>query len=618
MLIASAKPQVYSYRRFSNIEQEHGRSIARQDKFALKVAKEHGLEINQDLVMTDKGFSAFHAQHKSRGAFGVFLKLVEESYVAAGSILLVESLDRLSRESPMIAQSTLSALVQSDITVITTLDKRVYNKQTFAQDPLGTMILSILEMVRAHNESLVKQQRSIDFIQAEIAKFNSGEVADVAGSIPFWIERKVSMEACSKTKFRLNDQADVALLIVDLYLNQSLGLREISKELHRRSIKAPKGGSMWGVSTISTILDNAALCGRKEFVLKYLSDGNEETEKYCLENYYPALITKDQYDAIRAIKKRKHSAMRGDKSIRGGGMVYLLTDYGKKSVCGKCQRSIGSQPQRQKNRIRRRLHCSTHKETANCCKSIIQDYLEDAFLVSVSRHIDYGLIDTEQLEKQKITVEEQIAEIDVQIRNVLDTLTIITDSNVRTRQKAEYKKLEEEKEQLASKIEEVETYDISADAVKEFIHKVNAARNYENHEERRFIKDILVKAIRKLDVHMEAKNLSDYGYSNIFGNDRVHVIDVDFYSNRQLSIFVSATSNQLLFTRICDEFSNDARGSFTEQQLQNWNKYGYEALMEICKTDIIDGVNAPENLWFASDFAEFMTTAIAEHMESNE
>lgn len=61
---------------------------------------------------------------------------LEENYVALGSILLVESLDRLSRESPMIALFTLSALVQPGITVITTLDKRIYNKKTFAQDPL--------------------------------------------------------------------------------------------------------------------------------------------------------------------------------------------------------------------------------------------------------------------------------------------------------------------------------------------------------------------------------------------------------------------------------------------------------------------------------------------------
>lgn len=61
---------------------------------------------------------------------------LEENYVASGSILLVESLDRLSRESRMIAQSRLSALVQPGITVITTLDKRVYNKKTFAQDSL--------------------------------------------------------------------------------------------------------------------------------------------------------------------------------------------------------------------------------------------------------------------------------------------------------------------------------------------------------------------------------------------------------------------------------------------------------------------------------------------------
>jgi DNA invertase Pin-like site-specific DNA recombinase len=36
--------------------------------------------------------------HKSKGALGQFLKLVEQGCIAKGSTLLVENMDRLSRE----------------------------------------------------------------------------------------------------------------------------------------------------------------------------------------------------------------------------------------------------------------------------------------------------------------------------------------------------------------------------------------------------------------------------------------------------------------------------------------------------------------------------------------
>lgn len=66
----SSQPMIYSYSRFSNIEQEKGHSLERQAKKAAKiiesVQKEYGLEVNTDLVMTDKGLSAFYAEHKKR------------------------------------------------------------------------------------------------------------------------------------------------------------------------------------------------------------------------------------------------------------------------------------------------------------------------------------------------------------------------------------------------------------------------------------------------------------------------------------------------------------------------------------------------------------------------
>lgn len=81
----SSQPMIYSYSRFSNIEQEKGHSLERQagkaDKIIEEIKQEYGLEVNTDLVMTDKGLSAFHADHKKRGAFGVFLSLVENGIV---------------------------------------------------------------------------------------------------------------------------------------------------------------------------------------------------------------------------------------------------------------------------------------------------------------------------------------------------------------------------------------------------------------------------------------------------------------------------------------------------------------------------------------------------------
>ncbi len=54
--------------------------------------------MDTELTLHDKGISAFKGLNVEQGALGEFLKAVEEGKVNKGSYLLVESLDRLSRE----------------------------------------------------------------------------------------------------------------------------------------------------------------------------------------------------------------------------------------------------------------------------------------------------------------------------------------------------------------------------------------------------------------------------------------------------------------------------------------------------------------------------------------
>lgn len=608
----SSKAQVYSYRRFSSLEQEMGGSVKRQEEYAQGIAEKYGLEINEELVMTDRGLSGFHAEHKKKGALGVFLNLVEKGKVQPGSVLIVESLDRLSREQPFVAQATMYDLINADITIITATDNKVLNKETIAKSPIETMLFSILESVRAHNESLRKQGFSIDFIHQQIQEHLSGNVSDVAGAIPFWISRKPTSHKKIKGGFELNDKTAVVREILDLYESGN-GLRQISRELKNKGIKAPKGGAVWGVSTLSSILSNPSLCGRKEFEVNYLENGKKTTEKYSLDNYFPALVLEEEFEQLQAKRKRKASAGRGNR----GENVHFLTDYGnRRSICSECGKSVTTQTQKQKNRSRRRLHCSKHKETEDCCKSIVQDYLEDAFLVSVARHIDHNLINQDEDSSSQISVEESLAEIDIALENVMEMRLLVTDSKMKIKLNANYKELEAKKEALLKKNGEHKKYQISEEEIKAFIGRVEAARVFENSEDRVFIKSILELCIRKISVRMNPLPFEYYGYKNIYGNILVNVIDVEFYSERQLSIFVSSEKDdsRLLFTRIDDEFADDSRGSYTKEQLEYWNEHGFEALVEKLGIDLDDTDNPADNTWFGRDLAEAFAAMFVEKM----
>jgi DNA invertase Pin-like site-specific DNA recombinase len=95
-----SQPKAYSYTRFSKPEQAKGDSSTRQALAAEQWAKERNVELDTELTFRDEGISAFDGLNVERGALGAFLKAVQTGEVPNGSWLLVESLDRISRQKP--------------------------------------------------------------------------------------------------------------------------------------------------------------------------------------------------------------------------------------------------------------------------------------------------------------------------------------------------------------------------------------------------------------------------------------------------------------------------------------------------------------------------------------
>ena len=92
--------RAYSYLRFSTAEQMRGDSFRRQTQLAKDYAQRHGLELDTALTFNDLGVSAFRGRNARTGALGAFLVAIDDGLVPEGSLLLVESLDRVTRQDP--------------------------------------------------------------------------------------------------------------------------------------------------------------------------------------------------------------------------------------------------------------------------------------------------------------------------------------------------------------------------------------------------------------------------------------------------------------------------------------------------------------------------------------
>ena len=74
------------------------------------------------------------------------------------AILLIESLDRLSRDRILAAQSLFLQIVQAGVTIVTLVDQRSYSFDSLNHNPLD-LIISLVSMMRANEESETKSRR---------------------------------------------------------------------------------------------------------------------------------------------------------------------------------------------------------------------------------------------------------------------------------------------------------------------------------------------------------------------------------------------------------------------------------------------------------------------------
>src|SRR5262245_35717831 len=145
--------RAYSLIRFSSWKQAQGQTRRRQAEWSAAWCAQHKYQLDESLRW-DKPVSAFRGANRNTGALAAFLEMVQVGRVAPGSVLLVESLDRLSREQVDEAFVLFQGILKAGIDIVTREPERRYTKQSVGD------IIGILEplviMARANEESKIK------------------------------------------------------------------------------------------------------------------------------------------------------------------------------------------------------------------------------------------------------------------------------------------------------------------------------------------------------------------------------------------------------------------------------------------------------------------------------
>ncbi len=293
----------YSYLRFSTPEQALGDSERRQVEKAEAWAEAKNIPLDQSYA--DRGKSGFKGTHRKKGALGRFLKEVRARKIPRGSYLLVENLDRLSREHPIDSFSLLKEIMSAGITIVVLKDNPVeYSDEIVRNDRTGMKMVELsFELGRSSGESARKSDLGIENWK-EKRRLAAESNRAMTVMAPAWIQTITTGEGRRKER-RYELDPDRAALVRDMFLDHKAGngLRAIAKKLNDR--KVPNWGrgkgtaKMWHKTYIQKILSNPAVLGHfQPHKYETIIDPEDPTERKqirmpvgnVLTKYYPPIF----------------------------------------------------------------------------------------------------------------------------------------------------------------------------------------------------------------------------------------------------------------------------------------------------------------------------------------
>lgn len=297
----TAKPKAYSYLRFSTPEQAKGDSQRRQMEIAQRYAREHGLELDDELTFQDLGVSAFRGANAETGRLGEFLKAVDEGLVAQGSFLLVESLDRISRSTARKALRVLEDIIERGVTVVTLADRRTYDSASLDTDPTS-LIMSILVFMRAHEESAMKSVRLKSAYKAKRENARSGSTEKpFTRRLPAWIRWNDE----TKHLELIPERAKVIEEIFDL-AEAGFGKDAIARRLNTRGEPTFGASEFWQRSYVEKVLTNPACVGTFVPKVREFVEGKPvRREEEPIKGYFPAVVDEEVFARQNALSKTK-------------------------------------------------------------------------------------------------------------------------------------------------------------------------------------------------------------------------------------------------------------------------------------------------------------------------
>ncbi len=308
---AAPAPLAYSYIRFSTPEQRQGDSLRRQTEAVTDWCLRNGARMDTTTTFRDRGRSAYTGDHRTgdRGALAAFLRLVETGRVPRGSFLILENLDRLSREDEVPATHLLTGILLAGVRVVQLRPAEI----TFTDKSNAFDIMrAVLELSRGHGESAIKSERLSQLWEQKRRLAREADPAKrqlLTRQLPAWLEERggelhlvPERAAAIRRIFRLaaaghghtRTARELSAAGVPAFGDRESYTDEEGRARFRHKAGVPFGSGRWTTAYVGRILNDRRAVGECRPGSK-----GDKTEP-PIPHYFPPVVTEAEWLAARA------------------------------------------------------------------------------------------------------------------------------------------------------------------------------------------------------------------------------------------------------------------------------------------------------------------------------
>ena len=430
--------RAFSYIRFSSKQQVQGDSLRRQLHSAQQYCNTHDIQLDNS-SFRDLGVSAFkgHNLHEDSG-LGQFLTACTSGKIKDGDFLIVESLDRMSRQHVQTALRQFLNILSHGITIVTLIDNRAYTQHSDTTD----LIISITIMARAYEESATKAKRLKAAWYNKRERLQSGTaILKVTSLSPHWLTLSKDRSTWHVNK----NKASIIQLIYDKSAN-GYGQHKLVQYLNENNYPAPRGNG-WASSSIKRILTDKCVLGHyqpHEFI-----DGTRTPIGSVIEDYYTPIISEELYYRVQVARKQRTTKNSGNKGDKFTNLLQGLT------TCGNCGANLHMIDKGKGSKGGKYLVCSVARKGGGCkYVSYRYDHVERSIIQQLLCEKHYHLLageptDTTNINNEIYKLESKIEEANTRLKGFLKLVDDFTLPSV----KESYKSQQEAIKSLGNSLE---------------------------------------------------------------------------------------------------------------------------------------------------------------------